>query len=697
MANHNPVLTGSPAVLANATGGRSFFVSNETLLQGVTDPDAGQTLFASALISPNCYVTNIGTGWLFIPADGFTGPVNFTYGVHDANGGALLLSQSFTVTAPSTPTVHLALSGPHTVAENSAEGTVIGTVSNTGAPVSGLTYTLFDSNSGTFAINHTTGQLTVGAGGDFGGGLPSGGVLDGNHLDFESFPHQQIVIEATAGDGAKYYSLVTIDLTNVFENHRVEFNPTANTFSAPNDENWHILGLGGTDTLAGAGGNDTLNGGTGNDILSGGAGNDVFEIGLRAGYDAIDGGTGIDTIKATDDGTVIGLSSLQNIEAITADGHTGVTIKGTSGADVLDFTGVTLTGIASIDGGVGADTITGSAGADTIIGGYGNDTLSGAAGDDVFLVGASAGRDAIDGGSGTDTIKATADGLKLSFTSLAGIEAITADGHVGVTIGGSAAADTLDFTGMTLTGITAINGGAGADTITGSAGADTINGGTGIDTLSGGGGDDVFLVGASAGRDAIDGGTGTDTIKATADGLKLSFASLAGIEAITADGHVGVTVTGTTGADTIDMTGIALAGIAGIDGGIGNDRIIGSAGADTIIGGAGADTLTGGGGADTFVFSAVSASLPGARADHITDFTLGDRIDLTAIDANTVTAGAQHFTFIGTAAFTAAGQLRLGTDGGHAALFGNTGGSLAADFEIVLDNNFTIHLSDLVL
>ncbi|WP_226015998.1 cadherin-like domain-containing protein [Novosphingobium sp. FKTRR1] len=697
MANHNPALTGTLAILPHATAGHSYFISNATLLAGVTDPDVGQTLFPGNLIAPNCWVTNTGDGWLFVPAETFTGPVSFTYAVTDANGGALVLSQSFTVDTPTAPAPHLVLSGTHTVAENSAEGTVIGTVSNAGAAVAGLTYSLLDNNGGTYVINHLTGVVTIGAGAAEIIGGPNGGALDGNRLDYESFPHQQIVVVATAADGTKYYNVIGIDLTNVFENHQLEFGPGNDTFTAPNDENWRLLGQGGTDTLTGAGGNDTFYGGTGNDTMVGGGGNDTFEIGRRAGFDSIDGGTGTDTIKAVEDNVAIGLTTFTGIEAITADGHAGVTISGTMNADTLDFTGVTLTGIAAILGSKGADTITGSAGDDTIVGGYGDDVLAGGQGNDTFLIGASAGKDSIDGGAGTDTIKATADNLKLSFSALNSIEAITADGHSGIKIVGTSGADTLDFSATTLTGIVSIEGGAGADTITGSAGNDTIVGGTGIDALNGGQGNDTFLVALGAGADSYNGGAGTDTIKAAVDNVNLSFTSLTSIEAISADGHSGVTIVGSTLADTIDLTGITLTGIAAITGGMGDDTIKGSAGNDTIIGGAGADTLTGNGGSDTFAFTAVSSSLTGVKADHVTDFATGDKIDLSAIDADAVTAGVQHFSFIGTADFTGLGQLRLGTDGGHAALYGNTVGSLKADFEIVLDNNATIHLADLVL
>jgi serralysin len=53
----------------------------------------------------------------------------------------------------------------------------------------------------------------------------------------------------------------------------------------------------------------------------------------------------------------------------------------------------------------------------------------------------------------------------------------------------------------------------------------------------------------------------------------------------------------------------------------------------------------------------------------------GDWIDLSAIDANTAISGNQAFDFIGSDAFTAAGQLRLS----NGILYADTNGDKAAD------------------
>lgn len=123
-----------------------------------------------------------------------------------------------------------------------------------------------------------------------------------------------------------------------------------------------------------------------------------------------------------------------------------------------------------------------------------------------------------------------------------------------------------------------------------------------------------------------------------------------------------------------------------LNGGAGSDTINGGTGNDTIRGGTSGDTLTGGLGEDIFVYGLIGESAVGRPADHITDFALGDLIDLSLIDANTRSKGDQAFTFTGLAAFSgAAGELRYDVIGGDVHLFGDINGDRKADFEIVFD------------
>ncbi|MEN9757019.1 MAG: hypothetical protein RL755_1206 [Pseudomonadota bacterium] len=79
------------------------------------------------------------------------------------------------------------------------------------------------------------------------------------------------------------------------------------------------------------------------------------------------------------------------------------------------------------------------------------------------------------------------------------------------------------------------------------------------------------------------------------------------------------------------------------------DKLSGGLGNDTLIGGLGKDNLTGGVGADIFKFNAVNDTAAIAKnADTITDFKSNekDKIDLSAIDANSTLIGNQAFKFV---------------------------------------------------
>jgi Ca2+-binding RTX toxin-like protein len=119
-------------------------------------------------------------------------------------------------------------------------------------------------------------------------------------------------------------------------------------------------------------------------------------------------------------------------------------------------------------------------------------------------------------------------------------------------------------------------------------------------------------------------------------------------------------------------------------GGAGNDVVFGGAGNDQLYGGAGADTLHGGAGNDSFVYLSAAHSTAATR-DLIADFASGDRIDLSAIDANTTVGANDPFAFVGTAAFShTAGELRYDSAGSDWVVQGDTDGDGAADFEVLV-------------
>ncbi|MBD0270827.1 MAG: calcium-binding protein [Acetobacteraceae bacterium] len=115
------------------------------------------------------------------------------------------------------------------------------------------------------------------------------------------------------------------------------------------------------------------------------------------------------------------------------------------------------------------------------------------------------------------------------------------------------------------------------------------------------------------------------------------------------------TLAGGTGHDSITGEGgnDTLQGSSGNDtllGGAGYDALMGGDGSDRLAGGTEADVLIGGAGADRFVFSSVADG-----NDRIQDFTRsqGDKIDLSAIDADPTAAGDQAFMFADGIAFVA--------------------------------------------
>ena len=112
----------------------------------------------------------------------------------------------------------------------------------------------------------------------------------------------------------------------------------------------------------------------------------------------------------------------------------------------------------------------------------------------------------------------------------------------------------------------------------------------------------------------------------------------------------------------------------------GNDYLFGSDSNDGLDGGAGSDILTGGRGSDVFFFRSAAE----ANGDVIADFRReeGDIIDVSSIDASSSIAGDQAFTWIGTASFTAVGQLGYAQLSGSTFILGNTGGDLNPDFLI---------------
>lgn len=154
-------------------------------------------------------------------------------------------------------------------------------------------------------------------------------------------------------------------------------------------------------------------------------------------------------------------------------------------------------------------------------------------------------------------------------------------------------------------------GKAGNDTLHGGAGNDTLLGNTGTDQAFGDAGDDLMIWNPGEGSDLNEGGDGTDTALVNGGDVAEAYAATAVGNRIllqrTSPGPFSIDI-GTSekvvlnmlGGDDTFTGGAGLASLAAftVDGGAGNDTILGTDGNDTLLGGDGNDLVDGNGGAD---------------------------------------------------------------------------------------------------
>ncbi|MFO1201061.1 MAG: hypothetical protein U1E58_00280 [Tabrizicola sp.] len=346
-----------------------------------------------------------------------------------------------------------------------------------------------------------------------------------------------------------------------------------------------ILGLQGNDRIEGRLGNDSLYGSEDNDTLIGGA-----------GADRLEGGTGFD--YASYETSTAGIRiDLSNAALATGDaaGDIFVAIEGFILSGLADnFAGLELSDRAM--GGAGDDTLTGRGGADWLSGGLGNDALYGGDGDDTLLGGA--GADRLEGGLGRDLVSYGDAG--------AGVRADL----------GAASLNGGDARGDVYVGIEDLEGSGYADTLTGDGAANLLLGGEGNDLLQGRGGNDSLAGGA--GDDTLMGGVGADTLTG---GAGLDVASYAESGSLKVDLAV-------PGLSTGEALGDLFEGIEGLQGGTGNDTLLGDGQGNLLLGGAGQDWLEGRTGADTLLGGdGHDTLLGGEEADRLEGGSGNDRLD----------------------------------------------------------------------
>jgi Ca2+-binding RTX toxin-like protein len=596
------------------------------------------------------------------------GATDFTYSLTaDDIGHAIALRASFTdgggtlESLTSEPTGPVAANGPPVIEnvafaiDENVPSLMIGTVMAEDPDGLPLTYSIVGGNAaGLFTIDPATGALST-----------------TGPLDYESAASHSLVVEVSDGFHTAE-APVTVTVNDVQAVRVVEFAFTpgqsygATGFSDPDIRD--VLTY--TSPLAASGGN-----------MPG-----LTREGEQLALDA-NGDGQVDLRFSQFEDLFLNGSALVLAGDFSGTGLAERTIHftGTNGSDSFDASGLTSPHSVAVHGGVGHDTLRGGAGDDTLAGGDGDDLLSGGAGTDTI--------DYSDSTAGVRVLLSRQGSpqntLAAGRDTLTGMENVTGS-DFGDMLGGDALDNRLNGGG----GDDELSGGDGEDVLEGEDGTDHLIGETGDDTLEGGAGDDVLH--GKSGLDSAFGGGGNDTIYAEiADGG-------------TGDDVIRLvdTAHGGQGNDNIIDLAAQSADLFGddgndyLEGGDVNDRLDGGAGNDVLRGGAGKDIATGGTGADTFRFNNL-AEFKGntaALADIITDFSHaeGDRIVLNAIDA--ITGGADNkFAFIGTAAFSAAGQLRYQQSATNTFVSGDVDGDGTADFMIRLDGLHMLVAGDFVL
>ena len=356
--------------------------------------------------------------------------------------------------------------------------------------------------------------------------------------------------------------------------------------------------------LNGNAGKDTITGSDFDETISGGSGTTTTD------NDLLNGGGGIDRLSETNITAVtvtvsntqltgLGTDTLSNFEELFLSG-------GGTTANTMNATG--FSGRVTLVGNGGNDVLTGGSGDDFLDGGDGNDKLTGKLGDDVLNGGA--GLDTLFGSGGTNYVLSNTALSGEGTDSLTGMEAASLTGPTAGTA--SVSIDASLFTGA---GPNTLTGGLGNDRIIGGSGKDSIKGGTGVDLLTGG-----------LGNDSFDGGSGIDILIESGNvDFTLTNSSLTGgfgSDSLVGNSMESAQLTGGAGDNRLIASAFTLGAVT-LDGGGGNDVLIGGSkndsllggdGRDLVVGGLGIDSLSGHAGDDILIGGTISSTISTAAA-----------------------------------------------------------------------------------
>lgn len=375
--------------------------------------------------------------------------------------------------------------------------------------------------------------------------------------------------------------------------------------------------------------------------LRGGIANDAFVIHNHEvlSKSSIVGGAGTDTIRFAEDGITVtdGLfnNQLKEVEAL----QTG---NGTNYIHVAE--NATLSGLASIIGGSGADTIDAS--------GFGRGLAvnTGGGADFITLHQPGTALLTLQGGEGDDTL-AFAQSTTLvdgQFVQTSGVEVLKAASQ-------GASSFTLS-TNAQAAGIRTVIG--GDETLAGLGDTLDVWALTVATTLVGGAGDDSLVVrsGSLLQQSSVNGGDGLDTLTFRMSGISASDADFTGVQLVEAvrvlEGNnriilaagaesAGIrTLIGGVGNDTLSVSGYESLG-ATLNGGAGRNSLVGGGGADVFLNSSGTDTLDGGAGTDVMAFDQAAnlSDTAFANVRRVESLRLSNQNDVVQIGSQFFAAG----------------------------------------------------------
>ena len=310
------------------------------------------------------------------------------------------------------------------------------------------------------------------------------------------------------------------------------------------------------------------------------------------------------------------------------------TFTGTSAGETITqaFVSPTVTADGASTPGAGADAIFGGGGDDTIAGGGGNDVISGGTGNDIAFMGTGEDRFSWSPGDGSDTVEGGADTDILDFSGNSASETIDISANGGRTrFLRNIASIVMDLNGVETLLYHAL-GGMDAITVNDLTGTSVKNVSINLEGTPGIGDGQADSV-------AVNGAASADILTISGSGAEVTVSGLPWKTRISnAEPGDTLHILGNGGNDVINAAGIAASALSlVVDGGNGNDSVVGSVNADVLIGGGGQDRIAGGAGDDVVFLGAFSDIFfwnPGGGNDTVEGQSGNDTLDFSGSGAS---------------------------------------------------------------